>query len=835
MSWQLARCRFILLITLMALLLVPASAQDNFRDVIEMSVVVGFDSFFRPDQWTPVYVALKNNGESVTGRLVIRPETSGTVVGNAFSSAIELPSGSEKSAMLHIQARSFPDSVRVELIDAEGLVRAAQDAPLFDLRPQDQLTAVVAGPNSAPPNLSGQRIGGFLAEQAIWTARNIPEQAQALESLDLLLLVNFDSEALSSGQREAIQHWVEAGGHLIFGGGASAARTAAALSDLLPVDLAGSQALEDASALARFVGDDNSRLSQRAIRALSQPRADAEVLVAAAGSPLLARRYLGAGLVDFLALDPTLEPLASWDGLGELWLKLLATRAPHPAWQNGFTQPQWGAEAVANLPGVDLLPPMQTLCLFLGLYILLIGPLNYLLLSRLRRNGWGWFTIPAVILAFALIAWTVGFNLRGSEIIVSRLTLVESFPDSDEAQLNQYVGLLSPRRASYSLTLPAGRFLAVAGATAPTSIFASNRIQTATEISQSGGFGAENFTIDGGIFANFTISGRIPKPDIRGSFTLGFDILEGGRMVSAYQGSIVNESDITLRDAVLLAEGMAFELPRAFAPGDIVTLGREQLRADIDDAPPQPNPAELRATAATGSSPFAISERNRSLKDLQGERYLRTRAFLSAESVSERGAAREQSFLASFMIDRFGSAARGSGLYLLGWSDNWSRDLELDGAGWSSVDTTLYIIELAVALEKPSGVVTLPSEYFTWTTLEREGIVDNGVDGFSLFEGQSVEFLLQPLPGLALDLVHYMELEVDRGGGYAQSLDIQLYDWTTDSYEIYGYREGDELELPAPQRFLGPGGAVRLRLHFEQGVGTARVRQIRIEQTGRYA
>ena len=836
MSRRMAGQFFIIFGLLIAAAWAPATGQGNFRDVIEMSVDIGFDSFFRPDIWTPVSVNLKNNGESVAGRLVIRPETSGIVVGNAFSTAIDLPSGSEKSALLNIRARSFPDKARVELIDSDGQVRASQEAGLIDLAPQDQLYAVVTGPNTAPPGLTGAHIGGFKAEQANWGIHNIPDVVHSLAALDMMMLVNIDSESLSSGQRKAIRQWVEGGGHLIVCGGPSAPITAAGLGALLPLAPEDSRSLNNLNALARFSGDSRAGLDQRAVISFGALHEDAQVLAAQGDIPLLARRTLGAGLVDFLAADPTLEPLASWDGLGDFWLTLLATRAPHPTWREGFTLPNWGAEAVANLPGVDLLPPLQTLCLFLVSYIVLIGPLNYLILSRLRRNGWGWFTIPLVIVCFAVIAWTVGFNLRGTEIIVSRLTYVESFADRDEARVNQFVGLLSPRRATYSLAVPEGHSLAVAGATTPSSIFASNTIQTATEISQGGGFSAQDFIVDGGIFANFSVGGRIPKPAIDGRFTLDYEIAESGRMVSAYQGVISNNSEITLRDAVLLGPSLSYRLDEDFAPGDIVTLDRESLRADIIDRPAQPNPLEAHiARALSGLSPFSGSGRNITIKHLQGNRYLRTRSFLNAETRSERQAAREQAFLASFMVDQFSSSARGSGLYLLGWSDQWARDLSIGGAGWSSIDTTLYLVELDVAIQLPSQRVTLTTDNFSWMTLERQGVTDNGTDGFSLFEDQSVEYLFHPLPGLAMDSVERMLVDVDRGGGYGQALHVELYDWLRGEYDVFTYRDGSELELSAPRRYLGPGNAVRIRLRYSEGIGTARVRKIRIEQTGRYS
>ena len=644
MAARLARFIPIAILLLLTGLPPPVSAQGDFRDVIEMSVEVGFDSYFRPEQWTPIRIKLKNNGESVSGRLVVRPETSGTVVGNPFSTPIDLPSGAAKSALLNIQARSFPDRIRVELIDAEGIVHASREDGLIDLSPQDKLYAVVSGPNTAPPNLSGLRIGGFQAEQALWGAGEIPQNGFSLQSLDMIMLVNIDSEALSSGQRRALRHWVEGGGHLIVSGGPAALNTVAALADLMPLTGGESRSIDDLSALARFSGD-RTRLAERTIITIGAPLDEARTLAEQDGIPLLLRRELGAGLVDYLAADPTLEPLASWDNLDGLWLKLLATRAPHPTWREGFTRPEWGAVAVANLPGVNLLPPMQTLCLFLGAYILLIGPLNYFVLSRLRRNGWGWFTIPVFIICFTGIAWTVGFSLRGAEIIVSRNTLVQSYADQDEAQVRQFIGLLSPRRATYSLALPAGHSLAVAGAASPSSIFASNTIQTATEISQGAAFSAPEFTIDGGIFANFSASGRVERPAISGAFTLSFDILESGRMIGVYQGAIQNESDIRLRDAVILGPGLAHRLESDFAPGDIVTLGGEQLRSEIADMPAQPNSQELYVSArALGQSPFSGSGRNITIKNVQGQRYMRTRAFGRAESTAERQAAREQAF-----------------------------------------------------------------------------------------------------------------------------------------------------------------------------------------------
>ena len=195
-----------------------------------------------------------------------------------------------------------------------------------------------------------------------------------------------------------------------------------------------------------------------------------------------------------------------------------------------------------------------------------------------------------------------------------------------------------------------------------------------------------------------------------------------------------------------------------------MTLDAEDLRANIGNFPLQPNPLELHVSPLeAGRSPFAGVEQNASMRQLLGNRYLRTRAFLSAQSVEQRQAAREQSFLASFMVDQFDSTARATGLYLAGWSDAWDRDLEISGAGWSSIDTSLYLIELDVDINLPSDRVTMTSEHLSWMTLSRDDLSHHGTDSFNLYEGQLVEFLFHPLPGLVMSEVDQLFVEVDRG------------------------------------------------------------------------
>ena len=119
---------------------------------------------------------------------------------------------------------------------------------------------------------------------------------------------------------------------------------------------------------------------------------DAQVLIQESGVPILARHRHGAGVVDYLAVDPGIEPYQSWADRNSFWVALVTTTDQEPAWLSGVVNNGAGANAANMIKGLRL-PDVFQLCGFLALYIIAVGPLNYLVLKRLGRREWAWLTI----------------------------------------------------------------------------------------------------------------------------------------------------------------------------------------------------------------------------------------------------------------------------------------------------------------------------------------------------------------------------------------------------------------------------------------------------------
>ena len=816
--------KLIALLILAFVIVFPTSAQE--QTLITLTAEAGFDGYFRDGQWLPVSVHLTNAADDVSGRLVVRPETSGSGITNTYSTPVTLPRGGDQTALLYITARGFATQIRIELIDDAGVVVAQTTAPVRSIQSQDRLHVVVTESAVGSIDLNAIKTGIYNGYQANWGSAQIPDRAAALDAVDLLLFSEVDTGALSDGQRAAIRDWVTSGGQLVVTGGANWQATSAGLVDLLPLEPQNSTTVETLAPLADWLNVDNSDLAEQAIISTGDLREEATVLVGG-DQPLIVRRAQGGGTVDYLTMNPTDAPLRGWGNVGDLWFALATSRGAQPSWSNGVLDWEAATRAVEILPGYDPLPDILPLCGFLVAYIGLIGPLNYLILSRINRREWAWVTIPVCIIAFSALAWFLGANLRGNEATLNRLAVVQVWPDAERARVDGYVGLLSPRRTPYTLTGDDEVLRPIPRTTTGNAIINTNT-QTSVDIVQRDGFSAENFTVDASFIAGFNVTTTTEAPALRGSATISFDNTIAGQQ--RVVGSVTNDTEMVLTEPIILARGLAFELGDALQPGDVrpfdLTLPGTAL----------PSPAMRSLTGVisitTRTGMFTNKQTVQDIMSLDAINGGFSRLILNA-SPEQQATLRRQMFLNSFIDDAYGTTGRGDEVYLAAWSDQSPLVLDVQGANWNAQNTTLYLVQVDTTMDEPSGAVTISPDQFTWVVRDYFGMGEVAPIALALQPGEEVVFQYTPLPEAVLSEVDELQVQIQNVNIGGRNIPAYLWDWTLGDWEEI--RVVDEVAaINDPARFLGAQNAVRLRFVSEDSGGYLRAGRIMVSQSGRY-
>ena len=163
------------------------------------------------------------------------------------------------------------------------------------------------------------------------------------------------------------------------------------------------------------------------------------------------------GAVTLLGIDPATPWLAESTAVDVLWATVVPTssssRAPLIVGDDGTV-----VSLLGTLPALAL-PPVEGLLILLLGYILLIGPVNYLVLRRLDRREWAWVTMPLLVVGFTVAAFAIGAALRGTDVIVNQVAFVRAAPGTDAAQAQVYLGVFSPTRGTYDISIPGGALL----------------------------------------------------------------------------------------------------------------------------------------------------------------------------------------------------------------------------------------------------------------------------------------------------------------------------------------------------------------------------------------
>lgn len=782
------------------------AAPFRQSSAIHLTVDVGYQGRFRDRQWVPLRVTVSNDGPDISGELRVKPNGTFNLTSNTYTAPIDLPTHANKQLFLYAILDVYTQNVQVDLTTSDGIQLQTTTMPVSHAIDSDLLYAVVTESPVGSVDLSSAHSNGT-AFQADWQIENIPSLAQALAGLDGLLLTDADTGKLSTDQRTALQNWVLSGGHLIVTGGPNWQKTRAGVDTLLPIAAGSTVTLNTLSALATFAGQPADSITGTVILAQGQPRAGSQVLATQDGTPLLIRGTFGQGVVDYLAADPGLEPFRSWNNRASLWNVLLRSTNHKPGWANGIVDAQSANRAANYILGLRL-PDVLQLAGFLGVYILLIGPLNYLVLRRLKRVEWAWFTIPVIILIASAITYVTGFSLRGTQATLNRLSLIQVWPESDQAQVNGVIGVLSPRRATYALSM--NDALTVHSLTT-SAANALNSNPADVKVGESLHYSVSNIPVDAGISTAFVTDGYIPAPALSGSATLTL----GADGKASIKGEVRNNSALTLTDALVLVMQ---------TPVSIGTLAAGETRSFQSDVQPL-NIAEPASSSRTpiynpytNGYNYSSNQRLQTLQDL-----LKTNIYSKLQSGNpqeQQTYRRRDYFVGGFTNTSDQFTGRGFDVYLIGWNDQSPLSMTLD-APYITEDTSLYAVKLTTTLATPDATVKVLPSYMQWVTLPKLNQPDFSPYELYLTQGQDATFQFKPIPALRLSTVSTLKIQTSSNNADAGR--VSLWDWTTNRYVEFnrpGNSLGYELTLTSPsdlQRYLNSDNTVQIRIQAYNG------------------
>jgi len=162
------------------------------------------------------------------------------------------------------------------------------------------------------------------------------------------------------------------------------------------------------------------------------------------GAPRLVRVGPGA-----LYTVPSLES----QQLGQVIAELLSPRPASTAVSRSYSIALDTKNLLEQVGVAFKFPRLRWLILWLSVYLVVVGPLNFAVLHRMRRLEWGWISICVISLAFACALYIASSKGRPANFALDRASFYWMYASSPIAEERSAVRVSSPERKTLSATV----------------------------------------------------------------------------------------------------------------------------------------------------------------------------------------------------------------------------------------------------------------------------------------------------------------------------------------------------------------------------------------------
>lgn len=450
-----------------------AIEQASAAPILNVDAEVGIDNNIKSYTPLPLKITITNSGTAFSGDLVIDTPVTYNA-GSALVYPLDLAESETKTIQLYLDGIAddyvYTSQQPQFFYFYEGGVESGKEIDYTGdklIRPSvyDLDTTIIYTLTE-----NSDRLSSFLQLKQYATYNvevfhlnsienfEFPTNSKGLKLANVLVVDETGISHLKDEQQQSIFKWVQEGGILLVGGSDQVESSISLFKDYLPLTLSNertmitSQSLETVSKGGVFTENINVYQAEATNNSISTLEADGNVIAATAS--------LGKGQIIQTAFSLGDNPLASMSG----YSKLIATILQLDSNQQNRGYPTFVGNYMDYLPYEvgsinELFPSFEvsvtTLIIIVLIYILLIGPILYLILKKFDKREHAWWIILVVSIALSIALFFIGAKDR---LFQSHIQQTAYYQVTEDNQLSGYYieSILTNRGGNFTFNLDKG-------------------------------------------------------------------------------------------------------------------------------------------------------------------------------------------------------------------------------------------------------------------------------------------------------------------------------------------------------------------------------------------
>lgn len=415
-----------LLVMLVISFLLP-STQASAAATLEVKATAGISGKAKYQSVVPLQVTIKNNGADFSGDMAINSANSYEAA-SAIVVPIDIAAGEEKTFTFYqdgLADYSYSDADLFAFYEGsieKGKKVAYKGTKRLQSNFLDPSATFIYTLTDKSDRLSAfLRLSTFVVQSSVEVFNinqlkdyTFPEDSQGLAMANVIVVDEVAIADLTQKQQESLLKWVQDGGTLLLGAADQIDATAGILKEYLPLSLSQEMTSISAEALTKLSG---GGIFTQPISVYSSTSSEGSLPVLTENNTVLAaKKKIGSGEIIQTAFSLGDQPLASMDGYAALIAKMIDIQ--NISQQGMMRQGQSSLDQISyELRNINELFPsfevsVSYMLIVIILYILIIGPLLYVVLKKMDKREHAWWIIPSISIVLSIVLFIVGAKDR---------------------------------------------------------------------------------------------------------------------------------------------------------------------------------------------------------------------------------------------------------------------------------------------------------------------------------------------------------------------------------------------------------------------------------------